>query len=863
MSENLSTIKNQTDHVLENGQSGQSVRAIQHVSGMYRDWFLEYASYVILERAVPALEDGLKPVQRRILHSMNEMHDGRFHKVANIIGQTMQYHPHGDTSIGDALVNLGQKELLIDTQGNWGDSRTGDPAAASRYIEARLSKFALEVAFHPVITEYQLSYDGRKKEPILLPVKFPLLLAQGAEGIAVGLATRIMPHNFNELIQASIDMLRGKQAKLLPDFPSRGAADFSAYNDGKKGGKIRVRARIEAPNKRTLLIKEIPFGTTTTGVINSIVKATDNNKIKIKRVVDNTAKEIEILIELPPGVSPNITIDALYAFTSCEVSISPNNCLIIEDKPRFLGTNEILKRSTEHTLYLLRRELEAKQAELSEKQHFASLEKIFIEKKIYRRIEKCETWQSVLETIEGGLDRYKKRFVRAIKRENLVRLTEIRIKRISKYNSFQADEEIKKLEKELSQVDHYLNHLTDYAVDYFQEIKKKYGKDEKRRTKIQSFDAIEATQVAVANEKLYVDRQEGFIGYGLKKAEFVRYCSDIDDVIVFFENGSFLVTRISEKSFVGKNIIHVNVWSRSDERLVYNFAYMDGKTKVSYVKRFHVTAITRDRLYDLTMGTKNSKVVYFTANPNSEGEVIAVHLRSSCNARTKRFDFDFSQLAVKGRDAKGNILTKYSVRKITQQLAGLSTIGGRDIWFDRASGRLNKDGRGTCLGSFDTGDLIMIIYKKGGFELTDYKLTNHYKREDILIIEKFDPQTVVSAVYYDGESGRYYVKRFQIEKRATGKRFTFISESSESHLFFATTTPSSIIDVTVEKGKARQRLQERINLQEFINVKGWRAMGNRISRHKVINVTVVSPLPEQNRQEQNRTDGEGQAELFV
>lgn len=816
----------------ENGK----IKEATHVSEMYGNWFLDYASYVILERAVPAINDGLKPVQRRIFHAMKVMDDGRFNKVANIIGQTMQYHPHGDAAIGDAIVNLGQKDLMIETQGNWGDIRTGDNAAAARYIEARLSKFALEVAFNSQTTQWQRSYDGRKEEPINLPMKFPLLLAQGAEGIAVGLSTKIMPHNFNELLDGSVAILEKKAVNLLPDFPTGGLADFSHYNEGKRGGKIRVRARIEVQDKKTLVLRDIPFGTTTTSLIESIVKANDNNKIKIKRVVDNTAKNIEIFIELPPNVSPDMTIDALYAFTDCEVSISPNACVIIDEKPYFLSVNDMLRFSTEYTVRLLKMELTLKQQELAEKWHFSSLEKIFIEKRIYRDIEECETWESVLETIDKGLEPYKDLFRREITRDDIIKLTEIKIKRISKYNTFKADEAINALEEEMAQVAHHLKHLTEYAIAYFLKLKEKYGKGRERRTEIRSFDNIEVSQVAVANMKLYVNRKDGFIGYGLKKDEYVCDCSDLDDIIVFLQNGSFLVTRVADKSFVGKDIIHAGVWKKNDERMIYNMVYSDGKTGVSYIKRFPVTAITRDKPYDLTKGNKGSRVLYFTANPNSESEIITVHLSSKCRARIKVFDFDFGDLAIKGRGAQGNILSKYPVQKIVQKEVGTSTLGGLDLWYDDAVGRLNTDERGNYLGNFEGDDLILSVNKEGHFRLSEFDLSNHYDPEKTLIIEQFNPETVLAAIYYHGEKKRYYVKRFKVETLTQNKQFPFIAEGKGSFLAMVTTSANPQIEMHYLKGKSKTPMKDILAINDLVDIKGWKAQGNILSTYRVTGV---------------------------
>ena len=817
-----------------------------HVQDLYKDWFLDYASYVILERAVPALYDGLKPVQRRILHAMKRMDDGRYHKVANIIGHTMQFHPHGDAAIGDALVNLGQKELLIDTQGNWGDIRTGDSAAAPRYIEARLSKFALEVAFNPDITEWQLSYDGRQKEPVHLPMKFPLVLAQGAEGIAVGLSTKILPHNFNELLDASIAILEGKPVQIFPDFPTGGYIDVTNYNDGQRGGKIRVRAKIEIADKQTLIIKDVPYGVTTSSLIDSIIKANDNGKIKIKRVVDNTAEEVEIVVDLAPGISPQVAIDALYAFTDCEISISPNCCVIYEDKPHFMSVSELLEASTHHTVDLLRRELEIKKADLSEKLFFSSLEKIFIENRIYRDIEECETWQSVIETIDKGLDPFKPQLLREVTEEDIVKLTEIKIKRISKYNSFKADELMRQLEDDIKQVDYHLAHLTEYAIDYFKHLKEKYGQGRERRTEIRIFDAIKVAQVAVANQKLYVNRKDGFIGYGLKKDEFVSECSDLDDVIVFRKDGKFIVTRAAEKTFVGKDIIHVAVWKKGDTRTTYNMIYFDAGSGRSYAKRFNVTAITRDREYDLTRGAKGSRVLYFSVNPNAESEVVTIHLSPNCKARKKVFDFDFGQLEIKGRGAQGNIVTKWPVRKVVQKEVGESTIGGIDIYYDPIVGRLNTDERGQLLGNFDNGDLILVLTSDGKYMLTNFELTNRYDPESVVVIEKFNPETVVSAVYYDAELDNFFVKRFKIETRTINKPFSFISEGKGSKLIVATTKPEPELEIEYLKGRPKKEYSERVKINNLIDIKGWKARGNRLSKYQITYVGLAENSPAEN-----------------
>lgn len=812
------------------------------VTGMYKDWFLDYASYVILERAVPAIEDGLKPVQRRILHAMKEMDDGRFNKVANIIGQSMQYHPHGDASIGDAIVNLGQKDLLIETQGNWGDIRTGDSAAAARYIEARLSKFALEVVFNPQTTDWQLSYDGRKREPVTLPVKFPLLLAQGVEGIAVGLSTKILPHNFCELIEGSIQILNGEKTNILPDFPTGGLADFSEYNEGLRGGRIKVRARIEEEDNKTLLIKDIPFGTTTNSLIESIIKANDKGKIKIKKVVDNTAKDVEIQIQLAPGQSPDMTIDALYAFTDCEVSISPNACVIIEDKPIFLTVNDILEYNTKQTKTLLKRELEIRKAELMEKLLFSSLEKIFIENRIYRDIEECETWDAVIETIDRGLDPFKPDFYREITTEDIVRLTEIKIKRISKFDAFKADELMRKLQDELKEVNYNLKHLTEYAIKYYQNLLTKYGKGRERKTEIRTFDTIEATVVAANNAKLYVNRADGFVGYGLKKDEFVCDCSDLDDVIVFRRDGKCVVTKIQEKGFVGKDIIHVAVFRKGDERMVYNLIYLDGTSGKAMVKRFQVLAVTRDREYDLTKGTKGSKVLYMTANPNGEAEIITVYLTQGAKARIKVFDFEFSTIEIKGRAAGGNILTKYPVRKIQLKMEGVSTLGGLDIYYDSSIGRLNTDQRGRKIGNFLGEDRIIVFYKNGDYELTTFELTNRYEANQVVLIEKFDPDKVFSAIYYDGASKNHFVKRFLIETTTLNKKFNVISDHKQSALVVISSDKQPQVKVLLEKGKEKEEVE--YDLDMLIDIKGWKSIGNKLSSHKVLEVNLLTNTPE-------------------
>ena len=805
-----------------------NIQSIQ-VDDLYKDWFLDYASYVILERAVPNIEDGLKPVQRRIFHAMHEMNDGRFNKVANIIGQTMQYHPHGDMSIGDALVNLGQKDLMIDCQGNWGDNRTGDRAAAPRYIEARLSKFALDVTFNKDLTEWQNSYDGRKKEPVTLPMKFPLLLAQGVEGIAVGLSTKILPHNFCELIEGSIEVLKGNQTHILPDFPTGGMMDATHYNAGERGGKIRVRAKIEVVDKSNLIIKDIPFGVTTTSLINSIVNASDKGKIKIKKVTDNTAKDVEIAIELPAGISPDVTIDALYAFTDCESSISPNACVIIEDKPRFTTVDELLRLSTIETKELLKRELEINLKDLQEQWHFSSLEKIFIEKRIYRDIEEEETWEGVIKAIDKGLSKFKKLFFREITEEDITKLTEIRIKRISKFDSFKADEHIKKLEEGIAEIESHLKSLTKYAIKYFETLLKKYGKGRERKTEIKIFDTIEVKMVAVANKKLYVNRAEGFVGMGLKSDELIGACSDIDDIIVFMKSGKMVVSKVGEKKFFGKDILHVDVWKKDEDRKIYHLIYTDGKTKRTFVKRFAVTAITRDKEYDLTTGEAGSKVLYFSVQPNSESEIVTLQLHPAAAAKNKVFDFNFGELAVKGRQSQGNIITKYPVKKVDFKSKGQSTLGGVDLWLDETVGRLNKEQRGRNLGKFDTGNHILVLYKNGDYELTNFELTNRYDLDAIQEIVKYNPAYVISTVYFDGASKNIYIKRFKLEATVEGKRYRFITEHNASKILILTLKKNSQIQFTILKGKTKDKETETHFMKDLIEVKGWKALGNKLT----------------------------------
>jgi topoisomerase-4 subunit A len=808
-----------------NEDSGEQVIKI---SGMYDEWFLDYASYVILERAVPHLNDGLKPVQRRILHSLWEMDDSRFHKVANAIGNTMKYHPHGDASIGDAMVQIGQKDLMLDCQGNWGNILTGDRAAAPRYIETRLSKFAKAVAFNPKTTDWLLSYDGRNKEPDTLPMKFPLLVAQGVEGIAVGLACKILPHNFNEIIDAAIAHLRGKGKSIYPDFLNGGMADFSNYNDGKRGGKVRVRARIRKEDDKTLIVHEIPFGTTTSSLIDSIIKANDKGKIKVKKIEDNTAEFAEILIHLTSGTSPDKMIDALYAFTDCEVSISPNACVIYEDKPHFLGVSEILKTSVDHTKDLLKLELEIRQRELMEQWHFASLEKIFIEKRIYRDIEEEETWEGVISAIDKGLKPHIKHLKRAVTEDDIVRLTEIKIKRISKFDSNKADENLQRLEGLLEEVEHNLAHLTEFAIDYFKDLKKRFGAGRERKTEIRQFDTIVATKVVVANKKLYVNRAEGFVGYGLRKDEYISDCSDIDDIIVFRKDGVVMVTKVDTKSFVGKDILHVAVWKKGDKRTIYHMVYQDGTAGPSFVKRFNVTGVTRDKEYDLTRGKKGSRVLYFSANPNGENEVITAKLRPRPKLKNLKIDFDFSELAVKGRGVKGNILTKNLVSKIELKEKGESTLAARKIWIDEVTRRLNVDGRGKYLGQFAGEDKILLVSNKGHYQLVEDKLNLRFD-DDTFIIEKWIPERPISAIYYDGIKERFMVKRFLAEP--SSKKVHFITEHEDSELYIATTYSHPEVLVEYDK-RSSSKEDETFDLEDVISVKGVSAVGNRFIADK-------------------------------
>ena len=832
------------------GENGEPLHKISHLSGMYKDWFLDYASYVILERAVPHLNDGLKPVQRRILHTMRQIDDGRYMKVANIIGYTMQYHPHGDASIGDALTQLGQKDLLVDTQGNWGNMMTGDSAAAPRYIEARLTSFARDVVFNPKTTEWKTSYDGRNQEPITLPVKFPLLLAQGVEGIAVGLASKIMPHNFNELIDAAIAHLKGKSFELYPDFPTAGIADFSKYNDGRRGGQIKVRARIEKRDKKTLAITEIPYGKTTNSLIDSILKANDKGKIKVKKIDDNTAEEVEILIHLANGASSDKTIDALYAFTDCEVSISPNACVIDDYKPRFMGISEMLRISTENTRELLRKELEIRKGELQESLHMSSLEKIFIENRIYNDIEDCETWESILETIDKGLEPFKKQLVREVTREDLIKLTEIKIKRISKYDSKKADEHIKKLEEEIETIKKNLAAITDYTIKYFKQIKKKYGKGRERKTEIRNLETIEATQVVEANKKLYVHRNDGFIGTALKKAEYVCECSDIDEVIVIRRDGKYIISKMDEKLFVGKDIIHVDVFKRNDKRTIYNIVYRDGLNGDVMMKRCPITGITRDREYDLTKGTKGSKILYLTANPNGEAEVLKVYLQPKPRLKKKQLELNFKDLSIKGRGAQGNIFTRHAVHKIQVKEEGRPTIEGKKIWFDEEVLRLNVEGKGKYLGEFRDDDKILVVTDDGNFKFTSYDLMNHYE-DNIRLIEKFDENKVYSAVYWDADQGYYYTKRFHFEYGI--KETSFIGENEKSKLMYLFTDTYPRIKIEFG-GKNKNKEDQEILLPDFIGVKSYKARGKRLTNAEVKKIHLLEPLPEPEKEEENNQE---------
>ncbi|MDG5799562.1 DNA gyrase/topoisomerase IV subunit A [Marinilabiliaceae bacterium ANBcel2] len=824
------------------------------LQGMYRSWFLDYASYVILERAVPHIDDGLKPVQRRILHAMRRMDDGRYNKVANIIGFTMQFHPHGDASIGDALVQLGQKNLLVDTQGNWGNIFTGDRAAAPRYIEARLTKFAHDVVFNPKITEWKSSYDGRNQEPVTLPVKFPLLLAQGVEGIAVGLASKILPHNISELIDASIAHLNNKPFELYPDFPSGGMVDISRYNDGMRGGQIKIRAKISKLDTKTLIISDLPYGKTTTSLIESILKAVEKGKIKIKRIDDNTAEKVEIQVHLPAGSSPDKTIDALYAFTDCELSISPNACVIRDNKPCFIGVTDILKSNTAHTVQLLKKELEIKQGELEESWHFASLEKIFIENKIYQRIEDCETYEAIIKTIEHGLEPYTGNLKREITRDDIIRLTEIKIKRISKFDSKKADEYIATIEEELEKVEYNLENIIEYTINYFKRIKKLYSKHYPRRAELRNFESIEATKVVVKNEKLYINYQDGFIGTALKKDEYLFDCSDIDDIIIFYKDGRYIITRVQEKAFIGKNIIHVGLFKRNDKRTIYNTVYRDGRGGNNYIKRFAVTGITRDKEYNLTKGIEGSEILYFSANPNGESEIIRVTLKPRPRIRNVVFNYDMADIAVKGRGAIGNILTKHAIHKITLKQKGESTLGGKKIWFEPEVLRLNTDGRGQYLGEFHNGEKIIVFTKDGYFYLTNFDIANHYE-DNILYIQKFNPDTVWSAVYYDGEQKYYYIKRFQAENISKPQKIT--GSHPDSYLVKLTKVEYPRLEL-IFGGEDKEREKSIVEVVEFINVKGYKAKGKRLTTYQVSKIKELEPLQKSETENSEDEHNEGE-----
>ena len=816
----------------------QSDDSLIPISGMYKDWFIDYASYVILERAVPSVEDGLKPVQRRILHSMKDLDDGRFNKVANIVGHTMQYHPHGDASISDAIVQIGQKDLLIETQGNWGNILTGDSAAASRYIEARLSQFALEVVYSPKITEWQLSYDGRRKEPVNLPLKFPLLLAQGAEGIAVGLSTKVLPHNFIELIDSSIKYLRGRRFDIFPDFPTGGVVDVTQYNDGKRGGRIKVRAKIDQLNKNTLVISQIPFTTTSSSLIESILKANDKGKIKVKKIEDNTSSEVEILIHLPSGVSPDKTIDALFAFTNCEVSISPLSCIIENHKPIFIGVSEVLKKSTDLTKQLLGKELKVKKDELNQMWHNSTLEKIFIEKRIYRNIEDKESWEDVLNAINKGLEPFVNLLKKDINEDDIIRLTEIKIKRISKYDIDKADKKINQIEEDLKSVQFNLDNLNDYAIKYFKDLKVKYSKGRERKTEIRIFDDVDVKKVVVRNSKLYINRSEGFIGTTLRKEEFVEECSDIDDVIVFTEEGNMHVTKIERKKFVAKNIIHAAVFRKKDSRTVYNMIYKDGKTGTSYMKRFNVTGVTRDKTYNLTSSSPKTKVLYFSSNPNGEAEVVTIQLRQSGSIKKLKWDLDFGDLTIKGRSVKGNIVTKHSVNKVLFKEKGLSTLKPRKIWFDETVSRINVENRGDLLGEFKPDDDLLIVSSSGILKILPPDLSMHFP-DDMIILEKADRSRPISVVYFNTKKNIYFIKRFVLGVLKGEQKYVDISRNIQVELVSTDWKP--VIELVVKNGKELTR--DKVNVFDFISVKGIKAIGNQLSKKQLKEINLLDPIP--------------------
>ena len=831
--------------MIEKGDFNEDLESENHsddslipISGMYKDWFIDYASYVILERAVPSVEDGLKPVQRRILHSMKDLDDGRFNKVANIVGHTMQYHPHGDASISDAIVQIGQKELLIDTQGNWGNILTGDSAAASRYIEARLSQFALEVVYSPKITEWQLSYDGRRKEPVNLPLKFPLLLAQGAEGIAVGLSTKVLPHNFIELIDSSIKYLKGRRFDIFPDFPTGGVVDVTQYNDGKRGGRIKVRAKIDQLNKNTLVISQIPYTTTSTSLIESILKANDKGKIKVKKIEDNTSSEVEILIHLPSGVSPDKTIDALFAFTNCEVSISPLSCIIDNHKPIFIGVTEILKRSTDLTKELLGKELQVKFDELNQMWHNSTLEKIFIEKRIYRSIEDKESWEAVLDSINEGLEPFIGVLKKEINEDDIIRLTEIKIKRISKYDIYKADKKINQIEEDMKIVQFNIDNLNDYSIKYFKALKAKYSAGRERKTEIRIFDDVDVKKVVVRNSKLYINRLEGFIGTALRKEEFVEECSDIDDVIVFTDEGNMLVTKIERKKFVAKNIIHAAVFRKKDSRTVYNMIYKDGKTGTSYMKRFNVKGVTRAKPYNLTSSSPKTKVLYFSSNSNGEGEVVSVQLRQSGSVKKLKWDLDFGDLTIKGRSVKGNIVTKYSINKVLFKEKGLSTLKPRKIWFDETVSRINVENRGDLLGEFKPDDDLLIVRSSGILKILPPDLSMHFP-DDMIILEKADRSRPVSVVYFNTKKNMYFIKRFVLGVLKGEQKYIDVSRNIQVELVSTDWKP--VIELVVKNGKELNR--DQINVFDFISVKGIKAIGNQLSKKQLKEINLLDPIP--------------------
>ncbi|WP_126651140.1 DNA gyrase/topoisomerase IV subunit A [Chryseobacterium aureum] len=826
----------------EHSHEGESLKK---VSGLYKDWFLDYASYVILDRAIPSVYDGLKPVQRRIMHSMRELEDGRYNKVANIVGNTMKYHPHGDASITDAMVQIGQKELLIDTQGNWGNIYTGDSAAAARYIEARLTPFALEVVFNPKTTEWTKSYDGRNNEPVDLPVKFPLLLAQGVEGIGVGLSTKILPHNFNELINASVAYLKGKKFELYPDFLTAGYLDVSEYNDGHRGGKVRARARITQTDKHTLVISELPYSKTTTDLIDSILKANEKGKIKIKKIEDNTSDKVEILIHIHNDVSPDKTIDALYAFTDCQVTISPNACVIVGDKPMFMNVSDILKMNTDHTVSLLKKELEIELHELQESWHFSSLERIFIENRIYHDIEEVKTWEDVIKTIDTGLKPHTKHLLRAVTEEDILKLTEIRIKRISRFDLDKFKENIASLEGKIEQVKHHLANLIAYAIEYYLNIQKKYGKDKQRKTELRIFDTIDATKVAVANEKFYANFEEGFIGTSLKKDQYLFDCSDIDDIIIFRKDGSMKVVKVEAKTFVGKDILHVAIWKKNDKRTVYNMIYREGREGPYYMKRFSVTGVTRNTDYPLASDKKGSETLYFSANPNGEAETVTVLLKPNPRIRKNKMEINFSDLAIKGRDSKGNLVTKYAVKKVDMKEEGVSTLAPRKIWFDDTVRRLNADVRGTLLGSFKGDDKILTINTNGEVKLVSFDLGNRFD-DEYLVLEKWRPAQPITCIYYDGEKDIYFIKRFLLENTVNVQTF-MPSEHPKSFIENVIVANDVTAEIIFAKDKGKERDPETINIDEFIAVKGIKAIGNQFTKFKVkaINITIPEPVEEE------------------